>query len=82
MYTMVLSVTMDEYKKSLDVMRGACQPKFPKLPAKVLDDFRTGIVPEDIPKDLKVKNILGDRVRLTGYFIVLCEMYLSDGRSS
>lgn len=54
MYTMVSSVTMEQFKKSLDVMRSACQPKFPKLPAQVLDDFRTGKVPADVPRDLKV----------------------------
>lgn len=55
---MVLSVTMDQYKKSLDVMRSACEPKFPKLPSEVLDDFRTGNTPAELPMDLKVRKAI------------------------
>lgn len=71
LYTMVLSVTMDQYKKSLDVMRSTCEPKFPELPREVIDDFRTGKVPADVPRDLKVSETIGIK-RLKSSFAVLC----------
>uniref|UniRef100_T1GG21 Kazal-like domain-containing protein n=1 Tax=Megaselia scalaris TaxID=36166 RepID=T1GG21_MEGSC len=52
-FSKIGSVTIDQFKKSLDVMRMGCQPKFPNLSNDILDKFRTGIVPSDIPKDLK-----------------------------
>lgn len=47
------SITMDQFMKSLDMMRNGCLAKYPKVPIEDLDKFRGGVVPADITKDFK-----------------------------
>lgn len=49
----VSSITMDQFMKSLDMMRNGCLVKFPKVPIADLDKFRGGELPTDITKDFK-----------------------------
>lgn len=44
---------MDQFMKSLDMMRNGCLAKFPKVPIEDLDKFRGGELPTDITKDFK-----------------------------
>lgn len=47
------SIAMDQFMKSLEMMRNGCLTKFPKVPVEDLDKFRSGVLPTDITKDFK-----------------------------
>uniref|UniRef100_T1GKE5 Uncharacterized protein n=1 Tax=Megaselia scalaris TaxID=36166 RepID=T1GKE5_MEGSC len=49
----IYSITMDQFMKSLDMMRNGCTVKFPKVPVEDLDKFRSGVLPDNITKDFK-----------------------------
>lgn len=50
------SITMEQFSKSLEMMRNGCISKFPKVPISDLDRFRRGELPLDESKDFKVNH--------------------------